>query len=227
MKDYSVLLEGVDALDLSLGTLRDLCDLCLEGAQRSARLVAAGRSVARGAVPSWMNTAADIRVSRFDKGSLDLGLRAPNLADVAPEIFAQQQLFPLGTDASATAFDLFLDAADDAIAGRKDSERLDAGVLDVLARTGALFAKGGTRLSVCRYDSPNIVLDSAAARLTKTMADETPLERVSRVRGLLDALTVSSRAIALRLDDGRVLLGFAGFGWGGKPRSTPFFASFP
>ncbi len=46
-KDYSVLLEGVDARDLSLGVLRDLCDIFIEGAQRSARLVGEGRSIAR------------------------------------------------------------------------------------------------------------------------------------------------------------------------------------
>ncbi|MEI9948344.1 MAG: hypothetical protein WDO74_05020 [Pseudomonadota bacterium] len=59
---------------------------------------------------------------------------------MAPEIFAQEPLFPSGIDSGATAFDLFLDAAENAAAGRRDSERLDAGVLDVLARTGALFS---------------------------------------------------------------------------------------
>ena len=208
--DYSVLLEGVDALNLSLGVLRDLCDLFLEGAQKSARLVAEGRSVARGAVPAWASAAADIRLSKFEKGSLDLGVRAVRLVDIAPEIFAQQQLFPAGTNPDATAFDLFLDAADDAAAGRRDSERLDPGVLEVLARTGALFARGGTRLSVSRIGRPNVVLDPAAALVIKTLADETPPTRISRVRGVLDTLTVSTRAMALRLNDGRVLRGYAG-----------------
>lgn len=208
--DYSVRLEGVDALDLSLGVLRDLCDLFLEGAQRSARLVAEGRSVARGTVPSWVSAAADIRVSRFERGSLDLGVRAIALADVAPEIFAQQQLFPAGTSPDATAFDLFLDAADDAAAGRRDSERLDPGVLEILARTGALFARGAARLSISRIGRPNVVLDPTAALVIKTLADETPPTRISRVRGVLDTLSISTRAMALRLDDGRVLRGYAG-----------------
>jgi hypothetical protein len=209
-KDYSVLLEGVDALDLSIGVLRDLCDLFLEGAQRSARLMAEGRSVARGTAPTWAVAAADIRVAKFGQGSLDLGIRAVRLVDVAPEIFAQQQLFPAGTDPNATAFDLFLDAADDAAAGRRDSERLDTGVLEVLARTGSLFSRGATRLSVSRAGRPKIVLDSRAGELMRKLADETPTAMVSRVRGLLDTLTVSTRAMALRLDDGRVLRGFAG-----------------
>lgn len=142
------MLEGVDALDLSLSVLRDLCDLFVEGAQRSARLLVEGRSVARGTVPAWVTAVAELRLSRFEQGSLDLGVRAAQLVEVAPEVFAQPHVLPAGTDPDATAFDLLLDAADDAAAGRRDSERLDAGVLEVLARTAALFARGGTRLSV-------------------------------------------------------------------------------
>lgn len=209
-KDYSVLLEGVDAHDLSLGVLRDLCDLLVEGAQRSARLMIEGRSIARGAAPAWVTSAADIRVSKFEDGSLDLGVRAPRLVDVAPDLFAQQELFPDGTNADATAVDLFLDAADDAVAGRQNSERLDAGVLEVLARTGSLFARGGTRLSFSRDNEAPVVIDATKASVIKTLADETPPARVCRVRGVLDALTVSTRAMALRLDDGRILRGFAG-----------------
>jgi hypothetical protein len=209
-KDYSVVLEGVDALDLSVAVLRDLCDLFLEGSQRSARLIAEGRSVARGTLPAWVSLAADCRVTKFAPGSLDLGVRASRLVDVAPEIFAQQQLFPVGTDPDSTAFDLFLDAAEDAAAGRRDSERLDAGVLDVLARAGNLFTRGGTRLCVGRTGHSDIVLDASAAQLIRTLAEETPPARISRVRGVLDTLTVSTKAIALRLDDGRIIRGFAG-----------------
>jgi hypothetical protein len=42
------------------------------------------------------------------------------------------------------------------------------------------------------------------------MADETPAARVVRVSGILDSLTVSTRAMAVRLEDGRLLRGFAG-----------------
>lgn len=209
-KQYSVLLEGVDALDLPLAVLRELCDLFLEGAQRSARLVAEGRSVARGGVPAWVASAADMRVSKFERGSLELEVSAPRLLDVAPDIFAEPQLLPPGTDSDATAFDLFLDAANDAAGAKRDSDRLDAGVLEVLARTGSLFSKGGTRLTVSRLGKSSIVLDATAAALMKTLADETPVARIARVRGVLDSLTVSSKTLALKLDDGRLLRGFVG-----------------
>jgi hypothetical protein len=209
-KDYSVVLEGVDARDLSLSVLRDLCDLFLEGAQRSVRLVAEGRSVTRGSVPGWVAAAADVRVSRFDQGSLDLGLRAPRLVDVVADVVALQSMLPSGTDADASAFDLFLDAADDAVSGRRDSERLDAGILDVLARAGSLFARGGTRLRVSRSAGVPIVLDASSAAIIKKLADETPPSQISRVSGILDTLTVSTRSLVLRLEDGRNLRGFAG-----------------
>jgi hypothetical protein len=80
----------------------------------------------------------------------------------------------------------------------------------VLARAGSLFAKGGTRLSMSRAGKAATVLDPAVAQLIRILADETPAARVSRVRGVLDTLTVSTRAMALRLDDGRLLRGFAG-----------------
>ena len=173
-KNYSVVLEGVDAHDLSMAVLRDLCDLLLEGSQRSVRLAAEGRSVARGAQPSWVAVAADCRITNFEAGSLALSVQASALVDVAPEIFAQEPLFPSGTDSGATAFDLFLDSAEDAAAGRRDSERLDAGVLDVLARTGALFSKGGTRLTLAGAGhARHAVVEGGRPRLT--MAISPPL----------------------------------------------------
>lgn len=209
-KDYSVLLEGVDALDLPLSVLRDLCDLFVEGAQRCARLVAEGRSVARGTVPTWAVAAADIHVSKFERGSLQLGLTAKRLMDVAPDAFAQQSLFLPTTDSDTTALDLFLDAADDAAAGRRDSDRLDAGVLEVLARAGGLFTSGAMRLSVARAGGANLMLDQAALATIRKLNDETPPGRVARVRGVLDTLTISTRAMVLRLESGRALRGFAG-----------------
>lgn len=208
-KLYSVLLEGVDARDLALGVLRDLCDLFLEGSQRSTRLVAEGRSGARGPAPAWLTSAADLRVTKFAPGSLDLGLQAPQLSDVAPEIFAQQQLFPAGTTPDASAFDLFLDAAHDAAQGKRDSERLDAGVLDILGRASMLFSKGGTRLTIGGDGRAPVVIDPPAAQMIRTLAEETPPSRVTRVRGVLDTLTVSTKSLVLRLEDGRQLRGFA------------------
>lgn len=205
-----MLLEGVDALDLPLSVLRDLCDLFVEGAQRCARLVAEGRSVARGTVPAWALAAADIHVSKFERGSLQLGLTVQRLVDAAPDAFSQASLFLPNADPDATALDLFLDATDDAAAGRRDSERLDAGVLEVLARAGGLFTTSAMRLSVQRVGRPAVTLDQSALVTIRKLTDETPPSRVTRVRGVFDTLTMSTRAVVLRLENGRVLRGFAG-----------------
>lgn len=180
------------------------------GAQRCARLVAEGRSVARGSVPTWAVAAADIHISKFERGSLQLGLTAKRLMDAAPDVFAQQSLFLPTTGSDATALDLFLDAADDAAAGRRDSDRLDAGVLEVLTRASGLFTTGSMRLSVARAGGANLVLDQAALTTIRKLNDETPPGRVARVRGVLDTLTMSTRAMVLRLESGRTLRGFAG-----------------
>jgi hypothetical protein len=208
--EYKVLLEGVSALDLPLSVLGALCDLLVEGAQRCARLLGEGRSVAQGTVPGWVSSAADLRASRFDEGSLDLGVRARPLLDVAPDIFAQQNLFRPVTDRDATAVDLFLEAAEDASTGKRDSDRFDPGVLELLSRVGTVFSRGGTSLTIGRADGKQIVIDAGAAARMKALADETPTARVARVRGTLDSLTVSTKALVLKLEDGGALRGRAG-----------------
>lgn len=92
----------------------------------------------------------------------------------------------------------------------KDSERLDGGVLDVLARAAAIFSRGGTRLTIGRPARPPVSLNSVSAHVIRRLAEETPASRIVRVSGVLDSLTVSTRAMALRLEDGRLLRGFAG-----------------
>ena len=54
------------------------------------------------------------------------------------------------------------------------------------------------------------MLDPSTAVTIRRLADEAPDARVARVSGVLDTLTASTRAIGLRLEDGRLLRGFAG-----------------
>lgn len=210
-RQYRVVVEGVEANDLSLRTLRDLCYLLTEGAARSARLAVEGRSTARGSTPAWISRASDVHLTRLDQGSADLAITASRLVDVDPAMFAQTDLFSTGLEADATAFDLFLDAADDAAAGRKDSDRLDPGVLDVIASAGSLFAAGATRISFSGGTRRTpLVLDAVTAKTVRALADATPTSRIARVSGALDQLTASTQAFALKLDGGAVLRGYAG-----------------
>jgi hypothetical protein len=210
-RDYKIHVEGLEAYDLSVTALRDLCSVLADGALRSARLSVEGRSVARGAAPDWLARAAALRIKRFEPGSLDLGIEARRLADVEPQLFAQQTLFEGGLDPDRTALDLFLDAVDDAASGNRDSDRLDPGVLAVLAQTEALFRAGATLITVEGSGRARPVrIDAAGATRIGQMAAETPNERVTRVRGVLDSLTVSTESMTLRLEDGRVLRGHVG-----------------
>ena len=209
-RHYDLHLEGAHASDLSMAMLRDVCDLLIEGATRAVRLAVEGRSVARGAQPPWLAAAADLRAVEHREGSLQMGVEAQALLDAAPEAFVQQQLFTSVRPENDTALDLLLDAVADAAAGTKDSERLDAGILDVLSKADRLFASGATKLTVVGGARPAVVFDASTVTSARQLADETPAPRVTRVRGLLDSLTVSTRSFVLRVSGtGQTLRGVA------------------
>jgi hypothetical protein len=95
---------------------RDLLDTLVDAVQRSVRLRAEGRSTAGGPTPTWLEKAANFDVE-VRAGSTQLVLEAPALGDVAPDRFAQQNLFqPI--EADMTCLDVLTDALDDALAGR-------------------------------------------------------------------------------------------------------------
>jgi hypothetical protein len=202
MAEYEIQLEGVHARDLPLGLLRDLADLVVEGSSRAARLAAEGRSTARGGAPVWLGEAADVRLVGLREGSLVLDVTARPLAEIAPGVF------PAG--AEETAFDLLMVAIDDALQGRRDSERLDLGMLQTLVKARALFGRGARRLRFTRVGGASIELAEPAAERFQRLATETPPSRVDRVVGHLDSLTMSTRTCLLKLPDGTSLRGNVG-----------------
>lgn len=209
-RDFGIHLEGLNAFDLPATVLRDLCDLLIEGSQRSVRLAVEGRSQARGAVPGWLSTAADVRVTRYAEGSLDLGVQAPVLRRTLPEQFAQTSLFSGEIVSDETALDLFLDAVEDATANRGGSQRLDIGILDVILRAGGLFSRGGQSLSITRTGRKPVVLDAWKLETVRRLSETTPSPRAVRVTGVLDTLTASNHAVVIKVDGGREVRGFAG-----------------
>jgi hypothetical protein len=201
---YEIYLEGVHALDLSLAVLRDLSDLLVEGSSRAARLAAEGRSTARGSAPPWLGESSDIHLVGLREGSLVLDVTARPLAEIAPGIF------PAG--AGETAFDLLMSAVDDALQGRRDSERLDFGILQTLVKTRTLFARGASRLRITRTGGRSIDFSESAVETFQRLATETPASKVDRVVGLLDSLTMSTRTGLVKLDDGTSLKANIGVG---------------
>jgi hypothetical protein len=199
---YEIRLEGVHASNVSLAVLRDLADLVVEGSSRAARLAAEGRSTARGTAPVWLGESSDVRLVGFREGSLALDVTARPLAEIAPGIF------PVSTD--ETAFDLLMGAIDDALGGRPDSERLDLGILQTLVKTRALFCRGPTRLFIKREGGASLEISEPGVERFQKLATETPGSAVDRVVGLLDSLTMSTRTVLLKLDDGSSLKGNIG-----------------
>ena len=204
---YEIHLDGVSALDLSLGVLRDLADLIIEGASRAVRLAAEGRSTARGTAPIWVSESSDIRVVAFREGSLVMDVVARPLAEVAPTIFTGSGTTEAIVAHGETAFDLLMGAIDDALHGRRDSDRLDFGMLQTLARSRSIFARGATQLRIAREGGQAIEFSEPAVEQFQKLAAETPSPRVDRIVGVLDSLTMSTRTASMKLEDGLSLKG--------------------
>jgi hypothetical protein len=105
--------------------------------------------------------------------------------------------------------DLLMEAVEDALNGKRDSDRLDAGILQILVKTRAIFERGSTKLRIARSDKV-VEFDVSAVRTFQGLADAMPTPRVDRVQGVLDSLTMSTRTLVLKLDDGTTIRGGVG-----------------
>lgn len=209
MTRYEVHLDGVHARDLPLGVLRDLSELLVEGASRAVRLAAEGRSTARGSSPIWLTDASDLRLTELREGSLALHIEAAPLVQLAPSVFASSNLdTPVAED--ATSFDLLMGAIDDALRGRLDSDRLDFGMLQTLAKSKSLLGRGATRLRFTRSGGRSVELSEAEIRSFQKLATETPAPSVHRLVGALDSLTISTRTAIVKLEDDVAIKGSFG-----------------
>jgi hypothetical protein len=101
-------------------------------------------------------------------------------------------------------------AIDDALHGRRDSERLDLGVLQTLLKTRSLFGRGAGRLCITRVGGASVELSDSAVEKIQRLATETPSPKVDRVVGFLDSFTISTRTCVLKLADGTSLKGNVG-----------------
>jgi hypothetical protein len=200
--EYEIHLDGVQARSVPLAVLRDLTELVVEGASRAARLAAEGRSTGRGTAPGWLGEASEVRLVGLREGSLVLDVTARPLAEIAPGVF------PMG--AGETAFDLLMGAVGDALEGRRDSDRLDLGMLQTLVKARSIFGRGARRLRLTRIGGASIELGESAADKFQRLAIETPPSRVDRIVGHLDSLTISTRTCVLKLSDGVSLKGNVG-----------------
>ncbi len=209
LRQHVVTVDGLEAKDVALASLRDLTDWLAEGVDRSMRLRIEGRSGARGRAPSWLTASRDVRVRDLRLGSLELVLAAPTLGESNPEMFGQGDLYGDAPGPDETPVDVFVDGLRDAIQGNRDSSRLDLGLLQSIASAEQLFSRGVRSIA---FDDPRgpgraLVFRGEHIAGLRTLAESAPESKVARVVGVLDLLRASTGAFWLSVGDSGALRG--------------------
>lgn len=187
-------------LRVDAALLRDLLDPLVDAVQQAVRLRMEGRSRAPGQLPAWLERAASFDVE-LRPGSTQLALIAPPLGVVAPEKFAQADLFaPLARD--ATCIDLFVEALDDALSGRADSDRYDDGLIDTLTGFTKVLAHDLDSFELRNGHSRTI--ESATVEALRRLRRSIPGDQRARIAGKLDLLKHSNRMFEVELPSGAV-----------------------
>lgn len=207
---HQITAHGIDGSRVSLGALRDMTSWLADGVDRAMRLRAEGRSSAPGARPRWLVGSDDVKVTGLHQGSMILNMESTPLRELLSVEQAQTSFWPDAPVGDETPLDLLLDSLDDALAKRADSERLDAGMLDILSEGKSLFARHGIqRLSMQSgwRSGKTLEITDADFEMIRELRSATPPPDYSKVTGRLDGLWVSARAFAIEIPDGVKLRG--------------------
>ena len=173
------------------------------------------RSHVRGRRPGWLDRAADVRfVDHQDHGEPVLYFEAPPLGEAAPDVYAQQSLFPEADDRPAaedTAFDLLGDLLADVQQQNTDSIHFDRSLLRRITHFKQVFKRGPyteVDFTSRRFSS------EAPARFTpalvesaKVLLGRTPAPQRVRIVGQLDGLVASTQRFSVWLDSGEKVTG--------------------
>lgn len=208
MHRHSVRLHGPGAKQgrgsaLALGHVLPFLTM---GAQQALRLRIEGRSRSKGTVPSWLRKAADFEFVGFGAKTGLLEFEAPSLEDVLPKD-DQPRLFPLDLNEHQSALYLLEESLDDALTMRKDSARLDEGLIHTFEEDlGRLF----------REIEAIEINNGRAITLTKDLLErirefkrETPPKQWVKVAGKLEVIRHTDRAFALQMEGGGAIRGVA------------------
>lgn len=201
---YTIRLTGLDAPEgaISMATLAELCRDVIEGAGRALRLQAEGASTKSGPVPEWIREATDFTIDGLSKGSTILALDVPPLAETP--LFGGDGAPADGFDPTETALSVFAHAVADLEAGNLDSERLDRGFLDTLAR----FARLGDGVRVEFIPDSEIrsrradafVIDSDIIASATRLQRETPADHAVVLTGLMETIEHGDARFTLATD---------------------------
>ena len=135
---YKLRLEGLREAKghIKADTLVRALRALLGTAERATRLVATGRSVAKGRKPAWLRAAMDITVTGLGTGSTTLDIRAPTLGDVLNDDLAQQDFWLQQPDVRDTALDLGARAIAEAQNSSASGDHYDTSVLKEILGLG-------------------------------------------------------------------------------------------
>lgn len=193
-----------------MSVLRELGDILLDATRGSLRQRVEGRSTARGSLPAWLQRAADFDVVGIESGSTVLLIEAPALADVAPSLFSQQELFE-PVEPADSAFSLMEKTLSMAAEGRSDSDLFDQPLLSTFHRFDRVLAAGFDAIELSDRDdrqSP-IVINADSVRSVDKLIQSTPRPQSARVSGTLDTIRHSDRMFTLLIEGGKVARGIA------------------
>ncbi len=210
MPHYEIRLvgEGTRGAQVDGALLRDLLDAMVKGMRRAVRLRVDGRSSAPGTPPAWLDAAAGFTVVGFREGSTIVEFEAPLLEQ---SLVSRSGLGPLfeEPDAAASGMGWFRESLGDAIAGKAESDRFDAGLLEVIGEWRHVLDRGVARIELSNGVGVSTVIDELGIANVAGLKRATPLPQRVRVSGWLEAIRHSDRAFTLKLEDGGQVRGLA------------------
>ncbi|MFP4248150.1 MAG: hypothetical protein ACLFU7_00750 [Armatimonadota bacterium] len=178
-------------------------------ALRAVRMRFEGRSTVRGIRPGWLEGASDIRViDVYGADDAHILFECPTLAEGAPELYDQRELWSAKPRADLTALDLVGDIVQELQRRDRDSQLFDRGLLESLCPLAKALDNGFTRICLPGkngQDSAEItqhVIETAGEFLTST-----PRPQRVRVSGRLDMVRASTSAFGVVLETGEEIAG--------------------
>jgi hypothetical protein len=178
-------------------------------ALRAVRMRFEGRSTVRGVRPAWLEGASDMRViDVYGADDAHIVFECPTLAEGAPELYDQRELWSAKPEADLTALDLVGDVVEELQKQDRDSQLFDRGLLNSLRRLANAIDNGFTRICLPGENGQGSaeidqhVIETASGFLTST-----PHPQRVRVSGRLDMVRASTSAFGLVLESGEEVAG--------------------
>jgi hypothetical protein len=166
-------------------------------------------SRAGGRLSRALQAASDVRFAGCSSTSgdfTDVCFELPVFGEVAPELFAQGQLWDDGPKPESSAFDLLGDAVIDIGAGRANSDHFDKPLLSRVGRYGVLFKMGLHGVALVGEGKRTVAqINAAVVESAHQLSRRTPASRRVRVTGKLDLIGASQGVMKLHLRPGEIV----------------------